>query len=321
MKHRDSDRRTTKSPRARIAYLAVAVAGVVGLVSLPLGTAAVGDTALDLGSSGAYVTFGDPAKLDLAQFTIETWFKKTGPGVPGSTGTGGITTFLPLVTHGGPESDGSNVDANWILGINTTGNVIAADFEAETQAARTTRSAARPRSPTTSGTTPPPPTTAHHGSSTSTATRKHSRARRPARRPQRHARTRSQAAGLGVMLRSNGAPGNTARFQGVLDEARVWDHARTSTEILASKNLELTSGTGGLVARWGMDEGSGATVGDSIATAANGTITGTGYAWVAPAGNAAPVAVADAYYTAKNAAKVVAAPGVLGNDTDADPIR
>ncbi len=58
MKHRDSDRRTTKSSRARIAYLAVALAGVVALVSLPLGTAAVGDTALDLCSSGAYVTFG-----------------------------------------------------------------------------------------------------------------------------------------------------------------------------------------------------------------------------------------------------------------------
>ena len=42
---------------------------------------AVGNVALDLGSAGAYVTFGDPAKLDLAQFTIETWFKRTGTGV------------------------------------------------------------------------------------------------------------------------------------------------------------------------------------------------------------------------------------------------
>ena len=39
----------------------------------------------------------------------------------------------------------------------------------------------------------------------------------------------------------------------------------------------------GLVARWGMGEGAGTTVGDSIATAANGTITGTGYSWVAGA--------------------------------------
>ena len=84
---------------------------------------------LKLGSSGAYVTFGDPAKLDLATFTVETWFKRTGTGTPNTTGTGGIT-IVPLLTHGAPEAEGSNVDANWILGINTAGNVIAADFEA-----------------------------------------------------------------------------------------------------------------------------------------------------------------------------------------------
>ena len=76
---------------------------------------------LDLGATGVYVTFGDPGKLDLGTFTIETWFKRTGAGVANTTGTGGITQFIPLVTHGGPEADGSNVDANWLLGINTAG--------------------------------------------------------------------------------------------------------------------------------------------------------------------------------------------------------
>ena len=51
--------------------------------------------ALDLGSSGAYVTFGDPGKLDLAEFTIETWFKRTGEGTAGSTGNGGIGSLHP----------------------------------------------------------------------------------------------------------------------------------------------------------------------------------------------------------------------------------
>ena len=86
-------------------------------------------TGLDLGSAGAYVALGDPAKLDLGVFTIETWFKRTGPGVNGTTGTGGIPDFIPLVTHGGPQADGTNVDANWLLGIKDTGDVLAADFE------------------------------------------------------------------------------------------------------------------------------------------------------------------------------------------------
>ena len=64
--------------------------------------AAVGDTALDLGSGGAYVTFGDPTKLDLGQFTIETWFKRTGTGVASTTGTGGITTMVPLLSSRRP---------------------------------------------------------------------------------------------------------------------------------------------------------------------------------------------------------------------------
>ena len=86
-------------------------------------TASSGNKAIDLGSAGAYVTFGDPAKLDLGVFTVETWFKKTGTGTPNQTGTGGIASFLPLLTHGAPEAENSNVDANWMLGINTAGNV------------------------------------------------------------------------------------------------------------------------------------------------------------------------------------------------------
>ena len=61
----------------------------------------------------------------------------------------------------------------------------------------------------------------------------------------------------------------------------MWNRALTGAEIRASINSELTAGTG-LVARWGMGEGTGTAVGDSIAPAANGTITGSGYSW--PAG-------------------------------------
>ncbi len=76
---------------------------------------AVGNLALDLGSAGAYVSFGDPAKLDLPQFTIETWFKRTGTGVASTTGTGGITNFVPLLTHGAarPRARMSTSTGSW----------------------------------------------------------------------------------------------------------------------------------------------------------------------------------------------------------------
>ena len=275
--------------------------------------------ALDLGSAGAYVTFGDPAKLDLAQFTIETWFKRTGTGVASTTGTGGIANFVPLLTHGAAQAEGSNVDANWVLGINTTGNVIAADFEAIDD----------PADPTTGQNVPISGTTAitlnvwHHAAAsfngTTWAVYLDGNLEASAT-PGLHPRSDStQGVALGAMLMSTGPFSPTAgRFQGVLDEARVWSVGRTQAQIQGTMNSELTSGTN-LVARWGLDEASGTVVGDSIATAAKGTITGTGYARVAGSiANNPPVALADAYSTPQSTAKVVAAPGVLANDTDAD---
>ena len=40
-------------------------------------------------------------------FTIETWFKRDGNGVTTTTGTGGLTAVVPLVTKGRNEGDGS----------------------------------------------------------------------------------------------------------------------------------------------------------------------------------------------------------------------
>jgi VCBS repeat-containing protein len=238
----------------------------------------VGKGALDLGASGANVRFGDPAKLDLATFTIETWFKRTGAGVAGTTGTGGITAFIPLVTHGGPQGDGSNVDANWLLGINDATDALAADFE----------DMATGGNHPISGATAITDNVWHHAAATydGTTWRLYLDGQLDATEAE-NATPRSdsiQHAGLGIMLDSAGAPanGSAARFRGVLDETRVWSGARSLNQIRATVNSELTSGTN-LVARWGMGEESGTVVGDSIATAADGTINGTGYARVGKA--------------------------------------
>ena len=79
-----------------------------------------------------YVTFGPAAgtaELGATTFTIETWFKREGPGVTVSTGTGGLAAAIPLVTKGRGEAEGSNVDMNYFLGIDSRTRVLAADFE------------------------------------------------------------------------------------------------------------------------------------------------------------------------------------------------
>ncbi|MGD9795053.1 MAG: LamG-like jellyroll fold domain-containing protein, partial [Acidimicrobiia bacterium] len=230
-------------------------------------------TALQLGTAGAYVTFGDPAELDLGTFTIETWFNRTGTGVSNTTGTNGIENFLPLVTHGGPQSENSNVDANWLLGINTTGNVLAADFE---------DNAGGTNHPV-SGTTAITSNVWHHAAATydGTTWRLYLDGNLEATLAV-NATPRAdsiQHAAIGTMLNSSGAPGNTARFHGIIDEARVWSGARNLQQIRTTMNSQLTTGTN-LVARWGLEEGTGTAVSDSVAPASNGTITGTGSSWV-----------------------------------------
>ncbi|PYR69577.1 MAG: hypothetical protein DMF88_05635 [Acidobacteria bacterium] len=96
-------------------------------MSVTVTAAAPVNKAIDFGGTNAYVTFGPAPGLGAATFTIEAWFRRDGTGVTTSTGTGGITA-VPLVTKGRSESDGSNVDMNYFLGIRSDG-VLAADFE------------------------------------------------------------------------------------------------------------------------------------------------------------------------------------------------
>lgn len=239
-------------------------------------TAAEGSFALEFTStSGTYVTFGDPAKLDLSTFTIETWFKRTGVGTISTTGSGGVTNALPLVTHGSPQDDGSNVDADWVLVIDDTTDTIAADFE----------DMASGLNHPVYGKTPIANNVWHHAAATydGTTWRLYLDGNLETELVVGAFSPRAdtiQHAALGTMLTSTGTP--NGYFQGALDEARVWNVALTQQQIRANINNQITNGSG-LVARWGLNEGSGNRVNDSVTPAATGTLTGTYYSWVASA--------------------------------------
>jgi len=229
---------------------------------------------LKLGASNAYATFGNPPALGLAQFTIETWFRRDGAGTAVSTGTGGITA-LPLVTHGSAQAEGGNLDMNWFLGIRSSDNVICADFEEATTGA--TPGLNHP----IAGVTPIATGQWYHAAATYDGTswrlylnglleNELSVGQPPESNTLQHA-------GLGTFIRSDST--TTGFFNGTLDEVRVWSYARTMQQVDSTINDRISGTRPGLAARWGLDEGAGTIFRSSAGATLPGRIKGTGSSW------------------------------------------
>lgn len=240
------------------------------------------NTALSFDGSDDHVTAGAAPTLNVGQmsdagFTLECWFRREGAGRTSGSGSGGVTA-VPLFGKGRGESDGSEVDCNIFFGINAAGRLVA-DFEAQPA----TGVAAGENFPITAIHEPVTNLAWHHaavtydhatstwklyldgtevGSATVTA----------------NARPRFdsiQHFGIGTALNSTGVA--EGAFRGRLDEARVWNHARSAAEILAGKDQAIESATG-LIGRFGMNEGTGSTTA-SVIGAHTGTLT-NGPLWV-----------------------------------------
>ncbi|MEP7378988.1 MAG: LamG-like jellyroll fold domain-containing protein, partial [Chloroflexota bacterium] len=229
-------------------------------------------SALDFDGTNDYVTFGPAADAGVSSFTIEAWFRRDGPGVAVATsgGSGGITA-IPILTKGASEADGSNLDMNYFLGIRSSDNVLAADFE---DSATGANHAVAGSTAITSGVW-------HHAAATFNGTtwRLYLDGVLDATLNIGSFTPRSdsiQHAALATTLNSTGQP--AGYFNGVIDEARVWNVARSQGQIATARDLQLTSGTG-LVARWGLNEGTGNAVANSISGGSAGTAL-NGPIWV-----------------------------------------
>jgi hypothetical protein len=219
------------------------------------------------------VTFGMAPELGASIFTVETWFNWSGSAVK-TTSTGGLTSAIPLVTKGRGEADGSNVDMNYFLGIQ--GGKLAADYEEGTG-----QLSPGLNHPLIAATT----VTAnewHHAAVTFDGTTlviyldgvvDGTLVVGPGRLPQWAS---IQHAGLGTALRSTGSAGGF--FAGVIDEARIWNVARSAAEIRAAMDSEITAGVG-LLGAWHLDEGAGTTAVNTVASGPDGSLV-NGPTWV-----------------------------------------
>ncbi len=212
-----------------------------------------------------YVTFGVASGLGVSNFTIEAWFNWSGGGSTASSGAGGITA-IPLVTKGCGEADGNVQDANYFLGIRWPEGVLGADFEAI---------GVSPNNFPVWGNTAVTPNVWHHAAVTYNGATWQLfldgilETNLTLAAPQLPRWDSIQHAGLGSALNSMGTP--SGYFAGVLDEVRIWNYARTPSQIAANSTVQIASAPG-LLGRWALDETSGATAFDSAGNDINGTL-------------------------------------------------
>ncbi|MCP5441413.1 MAG: DUF4347 domain-containing protein, partial [Chromatiaceae bacterium] len=103
----------------------------------------------------------------------------------------------------------------------------------------------------------------------------------------------------------------TQRFDGQIDEVRVWNTTRTDIELQTNMNSLLSGAEAGLVGNWRLDEGSGVVSIDHSSFANNGLLGG------AEGVSAAPVY--QGYQTDQDSSlSITALSGVLANDFDGD---
>jgi hypothetical protein len=76
----------------------------------------------------SYAHLGNDASMHLTDFTLETWIKIEGTGITTSTGSGGLT-LIPIIAKGRAEAESPAVDVNYVLGVESGTNKLAADFE------------------------------------------------------------------------------------------------------------------------------------------------------------------------------------------------
>ena len=242
-------------------------------------------SALDFDGTNDHVTFGAAPNLNSNTFTIETWFRRDGTGTPATTSGSGGVTAIPLVTKGLSESGQLLA---WFLGIDSATGRIAADFE----------SALDDSNHPLIGTTTLVTGTWYHAAATydgatfriylnGVQEASVAIANGPGTASAHHA-------ALGTAMTSTGAA--TGRFDGAMDEIRIWNVARSAAQLSARRTQELLSGTG-LVARYGLAEASGSVINNSVATAnTTGTAVG-GPAWVGGAPITAPANQAPLFST------------------------
>ena len=230
-------------------------------------------TAINFSGNDSYISIDDSPELRLSAFTIECWFMRKDTGVSVLTGTDSINA-VPIIAKG-IEEDVDEANMNYFLGIRKEDSILVAAFEESN--------------------TSDNPGKNHHIIGFTTIQRNiwyHAavtydgvflklylngilESALEINKPPMDQSPISTVIG-GVLLSGELLGGS---FNGLIDEIRIWNYARTQEEIQNEINNEIPTPLAGLVIRLGLNEGTGSEISYTGMPGLNPAIIGTGWNW------------------------------------------
>jgi hypothetical protein len=235
---------------------------------------------LGFNGTGSYVNITNNSSLRLQNFTLEAWIKIEGAGATTgtamTTGEGGFkpSSVIPIIAKGRREKGAAATSVNYFFGYRPSDMKLVADFEDNTTEAH---------HPVVGNTALPANTWIHVAVTYATSgtwklyingSVDKNLSLGKSYIPQSLSNV---TAAIASSLNSKAVP--EGFFKGRIDEVRIWNLVRSDVDIYDNHKRELTSGTG-LVARYGLNEGSGTTASNTISSASNGRLV-NGPLWVA----------------------------------------
>ena len=223
--------------------------------------------------------------FDTATFTLEAWFNWTGSGTPIPESGAGMAGGIPFMTIDG--SLDSDIDANLFFGIQASTGKLMAAFKEEPSipGATAQEHVILGGMPVTAGVWHHAAVT-YDGQTWKIFLDGSLNASQTFATPVLPQLIDSQHAYLAATLSSYGA--GRGFFKGDLDEVRIWESARSQSEIRAWINLEKVSDLN-LSGQWSMNEGTGLEVYDSSGKGIKGTAVNAPV-WISGAPFSIPIA-------------------------------